>query len=136
MPDTERAAPGSSEAIREIAERIMGGVAYDQPAFDYADKPATIEWWKFGQKSFLREDWNPYTNPAHTAQVMERMRELGWNLSLRIACEYDCIAEFHCNYGPCEKHGNKKRNSHGVESHAVNWLTAVCEASRKTLETK
>ena len=117
-------APGSLEAIREIAKLLRLG----------------SQWTPF---------FNPYTNPAHTEMVMLWAIASGWDMSIRINASGAAHVVFSCPYGPCLKHGNKDpNNGHDVSAAvdrdpeimraadhivAARWKTAVCEAVRKAM---
>lgn len=110
MPDT-KPLPGSPEAIREIAE-LMG----------WTEGKEEWEGYYWAPKGWLRcTRFNPFTNPAHTEMLMDRMRELGW---FRDTVERPGVNQ--CRFWRPIKGEDFKANGD-------NWRTAVCMAAIETI---
>lgn len=101
-----------TEQVRRLAEEVMG--------WDRTRKSAcTAElqyWWAISEDR--NPPWNPFANPAHTEMVMDRMRELGWEMR-----SLSSRSGYYCQFS---KGGWDVHDGWGIP--AADWRTAVCLA--------
>ena len=119
-------APGSPEAVRELAEKCMGWSM--SPRGKIWRTPDTTGLYSSGwdHRGMVR-NWNPFTNPAHTSMLMDRMRELGYGLYLNTFASVErAVAGFSPDH----------LSRIGPTSSGDTWMTAVSEAALAAMRSK
>lgn len=110
------------EQIRQIATKVMGWFAL------YSDEPEYGGDLRFHEPQssgghvykFSIAEWNPFTNPAHTEMLMDRMLELGWQRESHSAVHEIC--DFY-------RAGDSEELRQSRRAFAADWRTAVCLAA-------
>ena len=117
---SDRPAPGTPEAIREIAE-LIAGQAITEADGDFTLVDGRVFVWDTERDSHVPFD--PYVNPAHTSMVIEAMTKQGavWDIGINSTLAW------------CRIWGPETGKMYEV-SGIGNWMTAVCDSARRTKE--
>lgn len=113
-----------TEQIRQIAEKVMGWKFYTLDEGGTWDPPNVYTRDVYVGSPFKNaREFDPFTTAAHCEMLMDRMRELGYCLSLTILVDRKCTALFYRDHESTNRKG----------CAAYDWHTVVCLAALEAM---